>query len=312
MSTLANDTVVVALPAHDDPYYSHNYANLIAYYHELLSVVSEFHDVTVICNRWSAASLRSCGVLPAGVRLSISDPKSPWIRDSFPIICKNCYVKPIYRPTYQDEFESANIESWASKWLTENHIPFNQLRLILDGGNVAVSPDMNTVILTDRVYKDNSEYFSVSVREMLMEALGVSEVIIIPQERGDVTGHIDSMLRFVNNKKILVNAYVGEFRTKLFKCLQAKLPDDVEIIEIPYYPSRSIYQGFPSASGCYLNFLLTSKCCVIPTFCNALHDRRAVELISKHIEVPVYTVNSEAIAKYGGAINCVAWNYNHC
>ena len=172
-----------------------------------------------------------------------------------------------------------------------------------------MSPDFNTIIMTNKIYKDNSELFSSSINEMLMEAFGSATVICIPCEKGDVTGHIDSMCRWVSNYKIIINSYAGDFRNKIFKYLEAKLSENVRIIEIPYAPSTGIMSGFPTAKGCYLNFLLTSRCCVIPLFCNAKNDHLAVEIISKHVSVPVITVTAEPISIYGGAVNCVTWHY---
>ena len=111
MNFIKNDSVLVSLPSHDDHYYSHNYRNIIKFYYELITVVSQYHDVIVISDQWSASTLKSCGSLSPRICLSISHPVSPWIRDYFPILGKTGLVKPTYSPSYQNQFESASVDA---------------------------------------------------------------------------------------------------------------------------------------------------------------------------------------------------------
>ena len=225
-----------------------------------------------------------------------------------PIHGRNGWVKPIYRPSYQPQALSAKVDQWATKWLAENKVGFKPLNLVLDGGNIVISPDYKVAIFTDRVFQDNPYEFRDDVAGLIKDAFGVDQIAVIPCEPRDLTGHVDSMARWISNDTLILNRYPSAFRTRLMNCLQPKLPADTKIVEIPYCPSSTEFAGFPSASGAYLNFLLTSKCCVIPTFCNVQRDMKAFVIISEQSKVPCFAINAEAIAKYGGVLNCISWS----
>ena len=302
------DFVAMALPSVHDVYYRHNYNALIKLYHEMMIILAGLHKVHIHGDPASLAALKSCGTIPAGVKFDLSFPHSPWIRDYMPIYGRNGWVKPIYKPSYQPQTLSAKIDLWANKWLTENKVGYKPLQLVIDGGNIIISPDQTVAILTEKVFHDNPDYLRDNVASMISEAFGINRFIVLPCENRDITGHVDSMCRWISNDTLLINRYPSSFRSRLMSCLQAKLPSDTKIVEIPYCPSSSEFAGFPSASGAYLNFLKTSKCCIIPTFCDVQRDRKAFQLISEYCDVPCLQVNSEAISKYGGVLNCISWN----
>ncbi len=300
--------VVLAMPAYNDQNYRNKFNSIAKMYHELITLVAKFHKVIVLVDPRSCAALQSVGRIPMNVSFDVCYPRSIWVRDYFPVRCSNGHVKPKYQPSYISRGESQSAELWVRKWLADNKVGYRSLDLVIDGGNIIISPDFKTAILTERVFHDNSDLLRDRVAAKISESFEVDNVAIIPSEPKDITGHADGMIRWINHDTILLNRYPTAFRTKLMDSLVPKLPDNVKIIEVPYAPSAEEYSNFPSAIGCYLNFLKTPKCCFIPNFNYAMRDIEVCNIISQFCEVPQFNVESEAIARFGGVLNCITWN----
>ena len=300
--------VLLAMPAYNDQIYRNKFNSIAKMYYELITLIAKFHRVVVMIDPQSGASLKAVGKIPPNVQFDLSFPKSVWVRDYFPVRGRSGLIKLQYQPSYISRGEAQSVEQWVRKWLADNKVGYKPLDIIIDGGNIIISPDFQTAILTERVFHDNADLLRDNVAEMIRNAFGVEDVIIIPPEERDLTGHADGMIRWINHDTILLNRYPSKFRARVMDCLLKKLPDNVNIIEVPYTPSTEEYSDFPSAFGCYLNFINTPKFCIIPTFSNAVRDIEMCNIISQYCEVPLFSIECEAIARFGGVLNCISWN----
>jgi len=179
--------------------------------------------------------------------------------------------------------------------------------LILDGGNLVHNGE--TAIVTEKVFSDNS-HLSKSEIEHLFHLLGFERIIFIPVEPGDIIGHADGIVRFLDASTLLFNDYVGSifatYRRKLLRTLQSA-DLNAELVPFSWYCTDEEQNGVPSAEGCYINFIHTKQGIVYPTFDNR-QDDRANELLSQNGQ-RVLPIEARALARFGGVFNCisVAW-----
>jgi agmatine/peptidylarginine deiminase len=181
--------------------------------------------------------------------------------------------------------------------------------LILDGGNVIKSSDK--VILTDKVLIENKhQYTRDQVVSILKNLFDVKNIIFIPWDReNEEYGHADGMIRFVNEKKVLINGYFKEYHPKFKKAFFSALSDhNLDYFELNYNvssPNDDLNWG-------YINYLQMKDLLLIPQF-GIEEDLHAFNQI-RHV-FPEYaekglieTIDSSIIIKYGGALNCISWN----
>ena len=123
-----------------------------------------------------------------------------------------------------------------------------------------------------------------------------------------MVGHADGMVRFVDGHTLLVNDY-SLSNPRFGKRLLAMLAEHgFETILFPYQPSDEIFDGIPSASGVYINFLQTMDIILLPAFGIAEDDRAADVLRRVFPHTRVVPVPCGRLSKKGGVLNCVTWN----
>ena len=179
-----------------------------------------------------------------------------------------------------------------------------QSEIVLDGGNVVKWSD--TVILTDKVVSENRGWNRKSLLAELRRLMEVERVILIPSEPGDVTGHADGMVCFVDSGVVVVNDYRRvdrEYRRKLLMTLREA---GLDILEIPYCPRLGFSSGMPSAEGNYVNYLNVKSAIIMPLF-GLLEDSIAQQILTTIEGKFVETLSSNPLAKDGGVLNCCTW-----
>lgn len=173
----------------------------------------------------------------------------------------------------------------------------------LDGGNVVFSPSGARVLISDRVFSENTEYPSAALVRELSELLE-AEVLIIPSLKSDMTGHADGMARFLDDRTVLCNRPLSScgFEQQVKRAVQ---DCGLDAVDFPFVPTGGV-----SAVGCYLNYLETERVVFLPVFGieqDAEAETSARQLFSKEI-VPV---NIREIAQQGGCLNCISWEGPH-
>lgn len=223
-----------------------------------------------------------------------------WARDYMPVKTKSGkYVSFRYEPSYL-----ANAPQLRTDFKTDIAPKFKLENLVysdinLDGGNVVFSPSKEKVIISDRVFSENSGMGEAELTAKLEKLLEAS-VFIIPSLKSDMTGHADGMVRFVGENTVVANAPLSPygFEAKFKKTLQKY---GINVIDFPYFFSKG-----GSAVGCYLNFLETEKTIFLPMF-GVDTDNEAIELAKNIFDKTIIPVNINEIAKYGGLLNCIGW-----
>ena len=232
----------------------------------------------------------------------IENTKDIWLRDFMPVKTKSGkYISFRYKPSYLDNYDElrTDFRNEVAPNLALENLVFSDINF--DGGNVAFSPSKEKVIISDRVYSENPSWHKAELTDKLAKLLEAN-VIIIPSLKSDMTGHADGMVRFVNENTVVANAPLSPFgfETKIKKALQNH---GIEVIDFPYFYSKG-----DSAVGCYLNYLETEKSIFLPVF-GVDTDNEAIELAKNIFSKTIIPVNINEIAKYGGLLNCISWEF---
>jgi agmatine deiminase len=232
-----------------------------------------------------------------------------WCRDFMPIQLDGdgTFQQFQYRPDY--------LENGYSYLATDARAILRSLRgvrscrrseIVVDGGNVVRS--RTTAIVADKVFQENPGFGPQDLLTALRRALGAERVILIPTEKGDIFGHADGVVRFIDATTVLVNDYLRidpRYRAELMRVFRR---ERLDVVELPYEPSEGVNDGIPSACGNYINFLQVSGLIVMPTY-GLPHDEQAAEVL-RHVfpGVTMRQLPCAELAEEGGVLNCVTWS----
>lgn len=244
--------------------------------------------------------------------------KNVWCRDYMPVkSASGEYIHFKYYPSYmraekyKDNFPSRD------KIKVELDIETVPSDIILDGGAIEIHGKKG--IVSDRVFRDNLEKSVSEIYKRLKNILDLEQLVVIPQYPYDFTGHVDGLVRFIDEKHVVVNdlkkelmkadADKNQYRKKLianwvYSFKSVLVSAGLEIVELP----DSIPEvGSPeSGEGIYTNFLLLDDLIIMPAYGNDTDDE-AMEKLSSLFSRKVIQVNAKELSQMGGMINCVTW-----
>ena len=232
-----------------------------------------------------------------------------WVRDYMPIqIDVGRFVQFRYNPDYLKKCPNCRTEN-ACRLLkrTQGCV---QSDLAIDGGNIVRWH--NAVIMTKKIFRENPGYKTVQDRQRLQDELkGILEVenlVLIEPERGDMFGHSDGMVRFVDDGTLLVNEGRHSAHARQVASQLMEMDRKFKTIPFPYRPTDKVTGGIPSAKGVYINFLQTSDTIVYPTFGQS-EDQQAKETLQRVFPgCEIIGLECNALADKGGVLNCITWN----
>jgi agmatine deiminase len=235
----------------------------------------------------------------------LPETKDIWAVDYMPIQTGiDRFIQFKYEPDYlkDDEFILTQTDPLAV--CAKIGLQVIESNIKIDGGNVIKGK--NWVILTDKIFKENSNFSKNQLLRELEKLFGV-EILIIPQEPNDFTGHADGIVRYYTDDTVIVNRYNPKDNEGFQKRLKTALKSHgLKTIEIPYNPYQN--SSIDSADGLYINYLQMENFILLPTF-NKKDDeiafRQFEQLFPGHT---IKTIDSRQISKDGGVLNCITWN----
>jgi agmatine deiminase len=176
--------------------------------------------------------------------------------------------------------------------------------IVLDGGNVVKWK--RKAVITNRIIKDNPKMNELGLYEAIKSELGLDQLIVIPEVKGEMTGHSDGILRFVDGNTVVINDFSKidkEYSKALKFCL---LSAGLKYIEIPNELEMAKYDG--DDRGDYINFLEMNDFVLIPAFKSKMDEIALSAYRSIFTGKRVDNIDCREIAKEGGALNCISWN----
>ncbi len=245
--------------------------------------------------------LKSCGIN----NNLLPDTKDIWAVDYMPIqVSQDKFIQFVYNPDYLQS------QKWR-KTITDvdricDLLKINRIKsdIVLDGGNVVKTTDK--IIMCDKIFNENPLYSRRELSKKLRELFEVDELYFVPQQPKDFIRHADGMVRFLDNKTVIINDYSKE-KPEFQRAFKIALDNaGLDYIEIPYNPYGN--KSYEQANGIYINFLQMQNTVIIPTFGIKEDDiafRQFEQLFSGQ---KIATIESNEIAENGGILNCITWN----
>lgn len=236
----------------------------------------------------------------------IKGTKDIWCRDYMPVQTESGkFIQFRYEPSYlkgKKEWEDSRSDVKEICRLNNINATFSDINL--DGGNVLICD--GRAILSDRIFSENPNYEKDSLINELSKLLEC-EIIIIPAQNGDYTGHADGMVRFVDRNTILGNKLADEY--KYWQKGMQKVIDtyDLTYIDVPFITDIKDPKHPGSAIGIYVNYLEVNDLIVMPIF-NRDEDRQVLEILQRTFPNKIIeTIDYNDVAKEGGLLNCTTW-----
>ncbi|MBQ6277791.1 MAG: agmatine deiminase family protein [Bacteroidales bacterium] len=236
----------------------------------------------------------------------IKGTKDIWCRDYMPVQTESGkFIQFRYEPSYlKGKKEWEDSRSDVKEVCRLNNIDATFSDINLDGGNVLICD--GRAILSDRIFSENPDYKKDSLISELSKLLEC-EIIIIPAQKGDYTGHADGMVRFVDRNTILGNKLADE--CKYWQKGMQKVIDTYNLtyIDVPFITDIKDPKHPGSAIGIYVNFLEVNDLIVMPIF-NRDEDRQVLEILQRTFPNKIIeTIDYNDVAKEGGLLNCTTW-----
>lgn len=231
--------------------------------------------------------------------------KDIWCRDYMPIQTESGkFIQFIYDPSYlkgNKEWEESRSDVKEVCRVNEIDAQFSDINL--DGGNVLICD--GRAILSNRIFSENPNWDKEKLVSELSKLLEC-EIIIIPAENDDMTGHADGMVRFVNRNTILGNKLADEY--KYWREGMEKVIEQygLKYIDVPFFSPKDPKHPH-SAIGIYVNYLEVNNLIVLPVF-GREEDKQAVDVLRQAFpDRVIETIDYNDVAWEGGLLNCTTW-----
>jgi agmatine deiminase len=247
------------------------------------------------------AILAAYGIRP---RL-VGGTRDIWVRDFLPVqSAKGRFAKFRYAPEYLRGFDHLRTpDEVCSRLPFLRGLRFSPLRL--DGGNLVASRRL--AIVTDRIFQLNRGRSQAAVCDMLCDLLEVPRCLVIPPEPGDLFGHADGVVRFLDETSVVINDYRREdpgYGGRLHATLAGA---GLHVEVLPYRPGGTARNGVPSAVGNYTNFVRVGRFVVVPAYDLPEDDVARCRLQTLLPEAQVVSLPSRDLARRGGVLHCISW-----
>jgi len=250
-----------------------------------------------------------------------------WIRDWAAVpVAGDSFVKFKYRPWYLlgEEYTLDDEAGVAlAGFLNLRHRTSD---LIVDGGSIISNGKI--ALVSQRALSDNSMDRTDFAKRLNRET-GL-EIMILPPEPCDATGHLDGMINFLGPDTLAVASYeeskgVSDSQTYYERSvmdhtdwmadeLQGRL-SGIKIIRIPceFAPERAATSDddIGSVTGNRINFLISGDFALVPCGLSETDDADAATIL-RDLGFRVTMVPTKAIASIterGGSLHCMSWNY---
>ena len=233
--------------------------------------------------------------------------KDIWARDFMPIqVNTDKFIEYRYDPDYLQERKYRKLKTYQD--ITCDSIGLQTIKtdIRLDGGNVV--KHKNTVILTNKIIHENEDqYLKKDLIKELHELFEVEKVVLIPWDMECPFGHSDGMLRFLDEKTVLISGFYRDADEEIRKKMLGNLKKASISWEWLCFDKRRD----PAYTISYINFLQTQDVILVPQI-EKRTDDHAVELLGGFYhdykeKGRIVPVNVKDITRQGGALNCVTW-----
>jgi len=230
--------------------------------------------------------------------------KDIWAIDFMPVqVSADKFIQFKYNPDYLQDKEW--IDSIPDVDLICDTIDLERTKseIVLDGGNVVRSSD--SVIMCDKIFSENPDIPQKKLTNMLRDLFEVNNLWFVPKQPYDFTGHADGMIRFLDNKTLLVNDYSRESKKFQREFRNALAKTNLNIFEIPYNPYGN--KSNEQANGIYINYLQMENVVIFPVYGMEEDEQVLRQFQNLFVGKSIELIDCNEIANRGGVLNCISW-----
>ena len=251
--------------------------------------------------------LDACGVQYDFLRKT----KDIWARDYMPIqVSRDKFVEFRFDPDYLQGSgrERRELKTYPDIVCDDLGVKTVKSDIILDGGNVIKSD--NAVILTEKILLENWRTYNENELIRQLEILfETDKIIIIPKDPGEMYGHSDGAVRFIDNDTVLINWYLKTFDEYFRKSLLDSITEKglkYEWLDLGLSGDEADVYNWA-----YINFLQTEDLILVPKL-GIKEDDIAFSQICKFYKSyadrgRIFQVDSKQVVEKEGALNCISW-----
>lgn len=235
----------------------------------------------------------------------IENANDLWCRDFMPVQVRvNKYVQFTYDPSYYKNKRYGHLKTYVRRLGFKFGAPAHKSTIVLDGGNISFCN--SAAIITERIFKDNEGYPKEKLVNEIVELLELKELTFVPPLPYDVTGHADGMIRFIDEKTVLLN----DFRLIAGKTYWRKLLKSLSKFRVILLPNDlHLNSQTDNATGDYINMAIIKDRLLVPEY-NTFTDKLAHEIIRlAYPHSKMVPVMSNGLAREAGILHCATWNY---
>jgi agmatine deiminase len=244
------------------------------------------------------------------------DTTNIWARDYMPIKTGGTFTKFRYKTPKYDQYAQLGVAR--SCWDT---LVARESDIVLDGGNVEQNKDL--VLITDVVFEHNSDI----LREQLicrLQTLFQKKVVFVPVEPEDDLGHIDGIVKFLDDRTVFMNDYSAygsvahdEYQKKVEDIMMS---NGLSVIHLPntwhktpamtedeFRIKYPLADDFNPGYGYYINFLVDDNKVFVPIF-GIPEDNAVLKIIDdNYCNKAIIPVDCFDLSMTGGLVHCVTW-----
>lgn len=250
-----------------------------------------------------------------------------WLRDVMGISNGENIYKPIYEPNYcsyqANTMNYRNLNNIAIN-IIKDHLQKGivQIPLKLDGGNFVANHRF--AFITEKVLHDN-DLPEKEVVAIIKEKMGVTP-IIVPNNKGDVVGHTDGYMGFLEEDIICVSEYPKLDSLKEDHKYLETLRNVCGDLNLRIQPVQERPLGYSipceceakkkcctyTANGCYVNFLRLNNTIILPeytltTLKETMYYNNVNEEALSRYGYQVIKINCDMLAQHGGSLRCLSF-----
>jgi len=159
-------------------------------------------------------------------------------------------------------------------------VPLCRLPLIVEGGNL-ITDGRGTIIMSESVLNMNPDIDLRGVEKIMKDYFGCERLVMLPRLKGEITGHIDMVVKFINEDTLMVASAAEEYKWHdVFENAAGALGTTRSVTGERYRIIRAPIPGTSNSSRnfwSYVNSLTLNGKVIVPVF-NVPEDDRALEI----------------------------------
>jgi len=242
------------------------------------------------------------------VRFAYVNTDDVWIRDFGPTtVLNNDGSKNFIWNNYYEVYTSFQKHSADAACDLGRYfdIPVFRVPLVVEGGNI-ITDGEGTIIMFNSVLSNNSDYDLNKLKKVMKNYYGCNNLILLPSLTGELTGHIDMVVKYIDKNTLMVIESDKSFRwynnfesiAKVLSETKSSSGSNYKIIRLkmPKIDNESV--NFWS----YINSLTLNGSLIVPTF-GVAEDTSAIDSYRK--AMPNYKIVGIDFSNYPvGSVHC--------